>query len=112
MDIPYKLDGKLVDNHTRCSHYHSEVDIIAIKFKCCGIYYPCFECHDELTNHPSQRWSIEERNTLAILCGSCYGQLTVNEYQNCQSKCIFCDSKFNPKCSLHSHLYFDQGCAT
>ena len=27
--------GSIVDHETRCIHYHTQLDIIAIKFKCC-----------------------------------------------------------------------------
>ena len=43
--------GKTVDNQTRCQHWHSELDVIAIKFKCCEKYYPCFSCHEEEADH-------------------------------------------------------------
>lgn len=33
------VHGISVDDKTRCEHYHSLLDIIAIKFKCCGKYY-------------------------------------------------------------------------
>ena len=42
-----KVYGSLVDNETRCIHYHTFLDIIAIKFKCCEKYYPCYQCHNE-----------------------------------------------------------------
>jgi hypothetical protein len=32
--------GKTVDEHTRCVHYATELDIIAIRFACCDRYYP------------------------------------------------------------------------
>ncbi len=30
------VKGKLVDDQTRCVHYRSTLDVIAIKFKCCN----------------------------------------------------------------------------
>lgn len=39
--------GKPIDHQIRCIHYHTTNDIIAIKFKCCDQYYPCYSCHDE-----------------------------------------------------------------
>jgi uncharacterized CHY-type Zn-finger protein len=51
-----KIVGILYDNQTRCIHYHSNKDIIAIKFKCCEIYYPCYFCHKEMQTHNILKW--------------------------------------------------------
>ena len=42
-----RVFGKTVDEHTRCEHYATELDIIAIRFACCDRYYPCHHCHSE-----------------------------------------------------------------
>lgn len=34
--------GAIIDDDTRCEHYHSELDIISIKFKCCLRFYPWY----------------------------------------------------------------------
>ncbi|MEK7723488.1 MAG: CHY zinc finger protein [Acidobacteriota bacterium] len=102
-----EVKGINVDSQTRCGHYHSEIDIIAIKFKCCGDWFPCFECHSEIANHPSEVWAFDERETKAILCGNCRHQLTINEYFNCNSSCPKCSHQFNPKCANHYDLYFE-----
>lgn len=47
-----KVYGSLIDTETRCRHYFTEEDIIAIKFKCCNKYYPCYKCHNELKSTP------------------------------------------------------------
>jgi uncharacterized CHY-type Zn-finger protein len=101
------LKGKIIDNQTRCEHYHSELDIIAIKFRCCDTYYPCYLCHQEEANHEAKVWKKEEFDTKAILCGVCQSELSINEYFNSDSKCPNCHSRFNPKCSNHYHLYFE-----
>ncbi|GIQ68268.1 hypothetical protein XYCOK13_10920 [Xylanibacillus composti] len=31
-----------IDEQTRCRHYHSELDRIAIRFKCCDQFYGCY----------------------------------------------------------------------
>ena len=98
--------GKVVDDETRCEHYHSPLDIIAIKFKCCDKYYPCSQCHEETADHPAQTWNKDEWNTKAILCGVCKSELTINEYMNSNDQCPNCRSAFNPNCSKHYHLYF------
>jgi uncharacterized CHY-type Zn-finger protein len=102
-----EIIGKDVDAQTRCAHYHSPVDIIAIKFKCCGDWFPCFECHAENTDHAARVWAIEERDTKAILCGNCGNQLTISEYFKCASVCPKCKASFNPGCTNHYHLYFE-----
>lgn len=103
-----KVYGQTVDSQTRCIHYHSQLDIIAIKFKCCKKYYPCYECHQEAEIHTPQVWSIAEHNEKAILCGVCKHELTIAEYINSGNECTSCKSNFNPGCSLHYHLYFEK----
>jgi len=102
-----KVYGKLFDDETRCEHYHFPVDVIAIKFKCCNRYYPCYQCHEETTEHKAETWSKEEWNEKAILCGVCKTELTINEYVNSGNRCPHCDVAFNPNCSKHHHLYFE-----
>jgi uncharacterized CHY-type Zn-finger protein len=99
--------GKVIDNKTRCVHYHQADDIIAIKFKCCGEYYPCHACHDETTNHQSAKWLKNELNEKAILCGACNEELTIVEYFSCGNKCPRCNAPFNSNCKLHYSKYFD-----
>jgi uncharacterized CHY-type Zn-finger protein len=101
------VKGVDVESKTRCRHYHSEKDIIAIKFKCCNTYYPCHLCHEETADHEPLRWSKDEWNTKAVLCGECRNELTVLQYMNCQSECPYCQSSFNPGCQTHYHLYFE-----
>ncbi|MCU9594551.1 CHY zinc finger protein [Caldibacillus thermolactis] len=100
-----KIYGYTIDKAGRCQHYHSKKDIISIKFKCCNKYYPCYKCHVECEDHPIQSWKKEEYEELAILCGICKKELTINEYLN-NDKCIYCHALFNPKCSSHYHIYF------
>jgi len=98
--------GKVIDDNTRCQHYHSAFDIIAIKFKCCEKYYPCFQCHEETAGHAAQTWSKDEWDIPAILCGVCKTELTINEYMRSGHCCPDCKAAFNPNCSKHYHLYF------
>lgn len=102
-----EVSGTDVDAQTRCAHYHSDIDIIAIKFKCCGQWFPCYECHAESTNHQPEVWSIGERDTPAILCGDCGHQLSIKEYFGCAAVCPNCCSQFNPGCANHYDLYFE-----
>ncbi len=98
--------GVGVDEETRCAHYHGARDIIAIKFKCCGEWFPCIDCHRERAEHPVQLWPVDEFDTPAVLCGACGHQLTIAEYLACNSTCPRCRREFNPGCARHYHLYF------
>ncbi|MEP6786981.1 MAG: CHY zinc finger protein [Acidobacteriota bacterium] len=102
-----RVCGVEVDPQTRCAHYHSDLDMIAIRFKCCGRWFPCYECHTEIADHRAQIWPAGERKTFAVLCGACGRQLSIEEYLVCDSTCPACNSKFNPRCANHYHLYFE-----
>ena len=99
--------GKPVDNQTRCVHWHSELDVIAIKFKCCEKYYPCFSCHEEEADHTHQVWPKKEFDQKAILCGVCGTELSIKDYMNSNNTCPNCKAAFNPGCIKHYHLYFE-----
>jgi uncharacterized CHY-type Zn-finger protein len=101
------IRGQIVDDHTRCIHYHSPLDIIAIKFKCCDEYYPCYQCHEEEAGHVAQTWKKDEWNNTAILCGDCGKEMTIHQYMQSGNHCPFCNAAFNPNCSRHYHLYFE-----
>jgi uncharacterized CHY-type Zn-finger protein len=101
-----KIYGKNIDDETRCVHYNTKRDIIAIKFKCCNKYYPCYSCHNESEKHQPKTWESHEYNNLAIFCGSCKSQLSINNYLTNSNKCPNCRADFNPNCALHHKLYF------
>lgn len=98
--------GPVVDAQTRCVHYRSPLDVIALRFACCGSYYPCHLCHEEAAGHPSRTWPASARDELAVLCGVCSAELTIAEYRRSDG-CPACSAPFNPGCALHEHLYFD-----
>ena len=100
--------GARVDEETRCAHYRSERDIIAIKFKCCGRWFPCYECHAEFAGHAAEVWRKSEFNEPVILCGGCGQRLTAREYLDSESVCPRCGRAFNPGCVRHHHLYFER----
>jgi uncharacterized CHY-type Zn-finger protein len=104
---PIAVRGKTVDEYTRCIHYHSLLDVIAIKFKCCDEYYPCHYCHEEEAGHAQKVWEKNEFDEKAVLCGICKNELTINEYLASDSHCPYCHTAFNPNCSKHYHLYFE-----
>lgn len=97
--------GPVVDEATRCVHYRTEVDIIAIRFACCGEYYPCHRCHEETADHPAEQWPVAERDRAAVLCGECGTELTIAAYLEATG-CPACGARFNERCRLHTHLYF------
>lgn len=51
-----EVRGVCVDRETRCAHYNTARDVAAIRFRCCGTYYPCHECHAELADHKAMEW--------------------------------------------------------
>ncbi len=101
-----QVRGVALDDNTRCTHYHSELDVIAIEVRCCGEFYACKECHDELADHPLVPWSHDDEDQHAILCGKCNSLLSIAEYLGCDNRCPRCAAAFNPRCALHHHFYF------
>lgn len=100
--------GAVVDDMTRCMHYRGATDIIAIRFACCGEYYPCHRCHEESAGHPSKQWAADEHDREAILCGACGHELTIDEYFTATA-CPRCSALFNERCALHREHYFQLG---
>lgn len=92
---------------TQCAHWHSERDVIAIKHKCCGVYYACISCHEACAGHEPEVWPRSERGAEVVLCGRCRRGLTVDEYLACGNTCPGCKAEFNPGCALHYELYFE-----
>lgn len=99
------MRGPIVDAETRCVHYRAAKDIVAIKFRCCGEFYPCTHCHSEAAGHEAQRWSLDEASEPAILCGVCGTVMPIDRYMN-YGECDGCGSGFNPRCMLHYSYYF------
>ena len=97
--------GKPIDEHTRCVHYATELDIIAIRFSGCDRYYPCYLCHSETVDHAAKQWPREQWDQPAILCGNCWSELTINAYK-AVDECPECAAPFNPRCAAHSDYYF------
>ena len=102
------VHGLDVDSQTRCRHWHSPLDVIAIRFACCGLWYPCHDCHDAVADHVATVWPRDAFDSHAVLCGVCGHQLTVHEYLASNSTCTRCGVGFNPGCALHYHLYFEK----
>ena len=103
-----KIFGALSDSSkTRCQHYHSERDIIAIKFKCCQKFYACILCHNSCEDHEPITWKLTEFDEEAIFCGNCNSLLSIQRYLDCNSVCPVCCADFNSRCSNHYHYYFE-----
>jgi len=101
-----RIFGKMIDDETRCVHYHSPLDIVAIRFACCLEYYPCHQCHEETARHPAVPWPKSAWKTKAILCGKCKQELTIEEYLS-TDRCLYCHHPFNPGCRKHASFYFE-----
>jgi len=102
-----QVNGVDVDAQTRCRHYNKPVDIIAIKMKCCGVYYACKDCHDALAGHAIEVWPHDEWNENAVLCGACSSELSIAQYLACNNVCPACETAFNPGCRNHYRFYFE-----
>lgn len=100
------LRGVAVDSETRCGHYDSAVDVVALRFPCCDCYYSCFRCHDAVTDHEPERLSREAFDDPAALCGACGATLSVRAYLDCDDACPDCGAAFNPGCRRHQNRYF------
>lgn len=98
--------GPTVDHQTRCIHYAGPLDVIAIRFHCCGDFYPCFRCHADTAGHAMSVWPRAAFDTHALLCGVCKNTLSIADYQATDA-CPSCGTGFNPGCELHYPLYFE-----
>lgn len=100
------VHGQTVDEQTRCVHYRSALDVVAIRFHCCRRFYPCHRCHAEAETHPATQWPRDEWEHPAILCGVCRGVLSIRSYQAVHA-CPACGAPFNDACAAHAPLYFE-----
>ena len=105
---PIIIHGTDVNERTQCVHYHSERDIVAIQHKCCGEFYACIQCHNEVVSHQAEAWPKAEFQNQAIYCGNCHQTLGIDSYLGCDNTCPHCQAAFNPGCANHYHLYFEQ----
>ena len=96
-----------MDAETRCAHFRSALDVIAIRMKCCGVYYACKDCHAALSGHAIEVWPHAEWGEHAVLCGACGYEMSIEQYMAAGSKCPACGAAFNPGCSKHYPFYFE-----
>ena len=99
--------GVGVDAQTRCAHYASALDIVAIQMKCCGTYYACKDCHEALADHAIGVWPKYEKDEQAVMCGACGAEMTIRMYLECGYLCPACRAPFNPNCREHHRHYFE-----
>lgn len=100
-----KINGLLVDNESRCQHYHTVLDIVALKCFQCQKYYACYQCHDSLEDHKFRAYPCQLKEDKVLICGVCRQEMTIEEYQEAVA-CPNCHSSFNPACSKHYDIYF------
>lgn len=104
MEEKEKVYGIGLDAEGRCEHYHTELDVVALRCGKCRKYYACYKCHDQLEDHAFVPADAGQDADTPVLCCSCNSKLTYIQYQ--QGKCAFCGHDFNPKCALHHDIYF------
>ncbi|GAB3413317.1 CHY zinc finger protein [Haloparvum alkalitolerans] len=105
--FPVPLRGVAVDPETRCAHWDDPVDVVALRFGCCGAFYPCDRCHDAVADHPAEPWPRDRFSEPAVLCGVCGATMTPPEYFACGDSCPDCGAAFNPGCRAHRDRYFE-----
>ena len=102
-----QINGLLVDDQSRCQHYHSTLDIVALKCFECLKYYACYQCHDCLEKHSFRAYPCQLKQDKVLICGVCRHEMTIEEYQDVEA-CPNCHRAFNPACSKHYDIYFDK----
>ncbi len=101
------LRGVEVDSETRCVHYNTRLDVIALRFGCCEQYFPCHACHAAVANHDPVPWPRARFEESAVLCGVCRNSLSAREYLANPLECPICGVTFNPDCQAHHAEYFE-----
>lgn len=97
--------GPAIDDQSRCVHYRTALDVVALRFRCCGDWYPCVHCHDATVAHTREVWEPEAGDEHAALCGACGTTMSISRYR-ASTACTTCGAGFNPGCSRHHALYF------
>lgn len=68
-----------LDSEGRCLHYHTKCDVVALKCNKCKEYFACYQCHNQLQNHPFE--PVSKEDVAPVICGSCRHFLTFDEYK-------------------------------
>ena len=107
------VHGAAIDEQTRCVHWHSPRDVVAIKMHCCQLFYPCHSCHQQQTDtlpHPHTVWPRDKWHHPALLCGVCKSLIAIDEYLSVYEtsassavdpRCPRCAAAWNPGCGKH-----------
>lgn len=103
--FPKDVYGDVLDAETRCLHYHSELDVIALRCFACRRYYPCYHCHDKYEDHAYLAYPSQLDHPI-VLCGVCHQEMTVGDYRAGEGHCPNCQVSFNPGCYRHEDIYF------
>ena len=103
----HTVHGVGVDGETRCVHYATDRDVVALRFACCDRYYPCVRCHEAVTAHTPEPIPATEFDDPGVLCGVCGTALTVRSYLDAEHECPACGAAFNPGCAAHHDRYFE-----
>ena len=116
------LRGVAVDPDTRCAHWDSALDVVALRFGCCGAFSPCHACHAATADHEPEPWPRPRFDDPAVLCGVCGTTLSARAYLDGDSEgrspsasratpdddaCPACGAAFNPGCRRHRDRYFE-----
>ena len=116
------LRGVAVDPDTRCAHWDSAVDVVALRFGCCGAFSPCHACHAATADHDPEPWPRPRFDDPAVLCGVCGTTLSARAYLDGDSEgrspsasratpdddaCPACGAAVNPGCRRHRDRYFE-----
>jgi uncharacterized CHY-type Zn-finger protein len=91
----FSVLGIDVDWQNRCEHCTSPLDVVAFRYKCCGLYYACVKCHEVLAGHEIVIWDEMDDETLGVLCGICRTEFTIGEYLAGDNRCLNCKTVFN-----------------
>ncbi|MFD1598745.1 CHY zinc finger protein [Halobellus rarus] len=102
------LRGVAVDPETRCAHWDDDVDVVALRFGCCGHFSPCRVCHAETVDHDPEPWPRTRFDEAAVLCGVCGATLPARTYLDSSDACPECGAAFNPGCRRHRDRYFEE----
>ena len=101
------LRGVGVDAETRCAHWESDLDVVALRFGCCATFSPCHACHAETADHDPEPWPRARFDEPAVLCGVCGATLSARAYLDGDDACPACGTAFNPGCRRHRDRYFE-----
>ena len=77
------IEGLELTKHggSRCAHWHSELDVLALQAPCCGKFYACASCHDACEDHALEPWPADTPvSQPALMCGVCRHRYSIETY--------------------------------